>query len=280
VVASVGGVSDPKNLATYIDAWWQSIGDFTALLDDLPAADWSAQTDLAGWTVHDVVAHTAHLEHIAAGGEHDEVDGIEIGAPEHVRTGMSVFTEQGVIGRRDDAPADLVAAIRRDTTARHEQLKTMDIDPSTPADGLFGAIGWTWGTLLRNRPLDVWMHEQDVRRAVGRPGGMDSAGAQHTADYLSETLGFIVGKKVGAPAGTTAVLAVSGSPVVAAEVDESGRGRRLTDEPAEPTVRLAMDRENFIVAAGGRRAADPGAVTVTGDQALAAQILANLATTP
>ena len=22
--------------------------------------------------------------------------------------------------------------------------------------------------LLRNRPLDVWMHEQDVRRAIGR----------------------------------------------------------------------------------------------------------------
>jgi uncharacterized protein (TIGR03083 family) len=193
---------------------------------------------------------------------------------------MSVFTEQGVIGRRDAAPADLVAEIRRDTTARHEQLAAMDIDPTALGDGLFGAIGWTWGTLLRNRPLDVWMHEQDVRRAVGRPGGLDSVGAQHSADYLAEGFGFVVGKRVGAPAGTTAVLAVAGSPVVAVEVDESGRGRRSAEEPAEPTVRLAMDREAFILAAGGRRPLEPAAVSITGDQALAQQILANLATTP
>ena len=78
------------------------------------------------------------------------------------------------------------------------------------------------------------MHEQDVRRAVGLPGGMDSAAAQHTADYLSEAFGFVVGKKVAPPAGTTAVLAVEGSPVVAVEVDESGRGQRLAEVPAQP----------------------------------------------
>ncbi|HJQ05155.1 MAG TPA: maleylpyruvate isomerase family mycothiol-dependent enzyme [Nocardioides sp.] len=273
-------MSAPEPYSSYIDAWWQSIADLTSLLDDLPAEQWSTETDLPGWTVHDVVAHTAHLEHVAAGGSHDDVDGIEVGAPDHVRSPMSVFTEQGVIGRRDVAPAELVASIRRDTAVRREQLAELDIDPSVPADGLFGAIGWTWATLLRNRPLDVWMHEQDVRRAVGRPGGMDSAGAQHTADYLSEAFGFIVGKKVGAAPGTTAVLAVEGSPVVAVEVDESGRGRRVAEEPASPTVRLAMGREAFVVAAGGRRPVDPAAVTVEGDAELAQQILAKLATTP
>jgi uncharacterized protein (TIGR03083 family) len=273
-------VTDRETLDSYVDAWWQSIADFTALLDELPDSAWSMPTDLPGWTVHDVVAHTAHLEHVAAGGAHDEVGGVEIGAPEHVRSGMSVFTEQGVIGRRDVPPAQLVAAIRRDTARRREQLATAQIDPSAPADGIFGAIGWTWATLLRNRPLDVWMHEQDVRRAVGRPGGMDSVGARHTAAYLSEAFGYVVAKRAAAPAGTTAVLVVDGSPSIAVEVDDSGRGRRLPEEPAEPTVRLAMDRETFIVAAGGRRAADVDAVTISGDEALGARILAQLATTP
>lgn len=273
-------MSAPEPFAQYVDTWWRSIADLTALLDDLPESEWSAATDLPGWTVHDVVAHTAHLEHVAAGGAHDEVTGVEVGHPGHVRSQMSVFTEQGVIGRRDVAPAELVAAIRRDTAVRREQLAALDIDPAQPADGLFGAIGWTWATLLRNRPLDVWMHEQDVRRAVGRPGGMDSPGAQHSADYLSEGFGFVVGKRVGAPPGTTAVLAVEGSPVVAVEVDESGRGRRVAEEPASPTVRLAMDRETFVVGAGGRRPVDPAAVSVAGDAGLGQDILAKIATTP
>jgi hypothetical protein len=109
---------------------------------------------------------------------------------------------------------------------------------------------------------------------------MDSAPAQHTADYLSEAFGFVVGKKVGPDPGTTAVLEVEGSPVVAVVVDESGRGQRLADVPDRPTVRLAMGRESFIVLAGGRRAAAPGAVSIDGDQGLGEQIVANLGTTP
>jgi hypothetical protein len=76
------------------------------------------------------------------------------------------------------------------------------------------------------------------------------------------------------------VLAVEGSPVIAVEVDESGRGRRLADVPAAPTVRLATDRESFIVMAGGRRAAEPGAVEIEGDVALGESIVAKLGTTP
>jgi hypothetical protein len=41
-----------------------------------------------------------------------------------------------------------------------------------------------------------------------------------------------------------------------------------------------MDRDSFIRLVGGRREAEPGAVTVRGDQDLAKQVLVNLATTP
>jgi len=273
-------VSEQESLTAYVDAWWRSIGDFTALLEQLPEEEWSTPTDLPGWTVHDVAAHIAHLERVSVGGEHDAVDGVEVGSPEHVRSPMSVFTEQGVIARRDVPPAELIASIRTDTAQRHAALADLRRSAADPADGLFGAIGWTFGTLLRNRPLDVWMHEQDVRRAVGRPGGMDSVGAQHTADYLSEGFGFVVGKRVGAAPGTTAVLAVEGSPVVAVGIDEDGRGRRLAEEPAGPTVRIAMSRETFVAAAGGRVPASTDDVDVSGDAELAQRILAKLATTP
>ncbi|WP_183099170.1 maleylpyruvate isomerase family mycothiol-dependent enzyme [Nocardioides pelophilus] len=271
-------MSDAERLATYVETWWQAIGDFTALLESLPEDAWALPTDLAGWDVKAVASHTAHLESILAGGPEETAD---IGDPPHVTGPMGQFTEVGVVTRRDHAPAAIVREIRTVTAARHEALLAdPPTDPAAPAPGIFGLIGWTQQTLLRNRPLDVWMHEQDVRRAVGRPGGMDSAAAQHTADYLSESFGFVVGKKVGPPAGTTAVLAVEGSPVVAVEVNEAGRGQRLPEEPAEPDVRIAMDRETFIVLAGGRCDAEPGSVTIEGDAELGRAIVENLGTTP
>jgi len=271
-------MSDAERLATYVETWWQAVGDFTALLDSLPAEAWALPTDLAGWDVKAVASHTAHLESLLGGGPDEQAD---IGDPPHVASPMSQFTEIGVVTRRDREPASIVAEIRERTATRHASLLAdPPTDPAAPAPGLFGMIGWNQQTLLRNRPLDVWMHEQDVRRAVGLPGGMDSAAAQHSTDYLAESFGYVVGKKVRPPTGTTAVLEVSGSPVVAVEVDETGRGRRLAAVPAEPTVRLAMDRESFIVLAGGRRETPPGAVKIEGDAELGAAIVAKLGTTP
>lgn len=271
-------MDDRARLLDYTETWWEAIGDLTALLGSLTPEEWALPTDLPAWDVKAVASHIAHMESILAGGPEETA---EIGEPSHVTSLMGMYTEVGVVTRRHREPTAIVEEIRTATRARHERLLA---DP--PTDGtakpvpIFGGLPWDWNTLLRNRPLDVWMHEQDVRRAVGRPGGLDSRGAQHTADYLSEGFGYVVGKRVAPPSGTTAVLAVTGSPVVAIAVDESGRGRRLPEVPSAPTVRLAMDRETFILLAGGRRGPAPDAVAITGDAELGERIVAQLATTP
>lgn len=271
-------MSDRELLAGYVDAWWSSVQAFTALLEELAPEDWSRPTDLAGWDVKAVASHTAHLESLLAGGPEETA---EVGDAPHITGPMGQFTEIGVITRRDRDPAAIIEEIREVTARRHAALQDAPPeDASVPAPGLFGMIGWNTRTLLRNRPLDVWMHEQDVRRAVGRPGGMDSPGAQHTADYLAESFGFVVGKRVAPPAGTTAVLHVAGSEPVAVEIGDDGRARRVDVVPERPTVHLAMDRESFIVLAGGRRPAEQDAVAVSGDQELGRRIVDQLATTP
>ncbi len=271
-------MSDRELLAGYVENWWSAVGDLVALLEELGPDDWSTPTDLAGWDVKAVASHTAHLESILAGGPDETAD---IGEPAHVTSPMGQFTEIGVVTRRGREPASIIEEIRTTTARRRAALDAAPPEDATaPADGIFGLIGWNTRTLLRNRPLDVWMHEQDIRRAVGRPGGLDSPGAQHTADYLVEAFGFVVGKRVAPPAGTTAVLAVEGSTPIAVEVGEDGRAQRLAAVPDEPNVTVAMDRESFIVLAGGRRAAAPGAVKVSGDQELGQRIVASLATTP
>jgi hypothetical protein len=109
---------------------------------------------------------------------------------------------------------------------------------------------------------------------------MDTRAAKHTADYLAERLGFVLAKRVGAPAGTTVVLDLEGSEPVAFGVNEAGRGEQLAEPPAEPTVRLTMDRESFILLAGGRRAPEPGSIRIDGDERLGTQIVDTLAVTP
>lgn len=273
---------DKERLAGYVETWWQAVEDFTAVLEQVPAEQWTTPTDLAGWDVRACAAHTAHLESILAGNPEETAD---VGEPPHVTGFMGLYTEIGVVNRRDRSPEQIIGEIREVTSARQAQLiADPPTDGSASPTAIFGGVPWTWEVLLRNRPLDVWMHEQDVRRAVGLPGGLDSRPAQHTADYLTESFGFIVAKKAGAAPGTTAVLDVAGSPTVAFTVtqhaDGKVRGERLPVVPAEATVTLRTDRESFIVLAGGRRTPTEDAVTIQGDQELGARILAVMATTP
>lgn len=269
-------MSDQQELSEYVDLWWQAIDAFTALLEQVPVEQWSIPTDLPGWDVHAVAAHIAHLEGVLAGAPEETV---AVGEPSHVRGLMGLYTEQGVVARRDRSPDELINEIRSAATTRHTALLAAPpTDGAQKPDLIFGGVPWDWRQLLRNRPLDVWMHEQDVRRAVGQPGGMDSAAARHTAEYLTESLGFVLAKRVGAPAGTSVTLDVSGSPTVGYVVNDAGRGERLPAAPAAPTAGLVMDRESFILLAGGRRS--PGEVAIAGDQDLGRRVLDAFHVTP
>lgn len=271
-------MSDQERLAGYVEVWWSAVQDFVAVLEQVPANQWTTQTDLPGWDVRACAAHTAHLESILSGNPEESA---EVGEPPHARGFLGLYTEIGVVNRREHAPEQIIAEIREVTAHRHERLLAdPPTDGSAKPDVVFGGVPWSWEVLLRNRPLDVWMHEQDVRRAVGLPGGLDSVAAQHTIDYLTESFGFVVAKKAGAPAGTTAVLAVDGSDPVAFTVNDAGRGERLAEVPAVPTVTLRTDRASLVVLAGGRCSPAAGAVFIDGDQALGEQVVGAMATTP
>lgn len=269
-------MSPAEELAGYVEVWWEAVDAFLGVLEHVPDDAWHTPSDLPGWDVHDIAAHTAHLEALLAGAEHDSVD---IGEPPHVRGSMGQFTEQGVVARKDRTPDDLINEIRTSTTARRTALlEDPPTDPAAPAPGVFGLIGWDTRRLLRNRPLDLWMHEQDIRRALGMPGGLDSPAAAHTADYLAESLGIVVAKRAKAPAGTRVVLDIDGH-ARAVEVNDAGRAVPV-EVPADPTVTIRTDRESFVLLAGGRRKPESGRVQLAGDPVLAERIVEVMAVTP
>jgi hypothetical protein len=133
------------------------------------------------------------------------------------------------------------------------------------------------------RVFDCWFHDQDIREALGRPGFVDRPVADLSIGRIpGKALGYVVGKKAGAPPGSTVVFEVTGTaPIIAAiEVPPEGRARLLETAPDAPTARVVTDRRTFARLAGGRwsgdRARAEGSVTVDGDLDLANRVVDNL----
>jgi uncharacterized protein (TIGR03083 family) len=272
-------MSDANTLQEHIDLWHQIVTENVALLRELDPADWSKPTDLPGWNVRYVAAHMAHLESDLAGNPQAQVDVPE--AP-HITSPMGVFTESGPLARASWSTDQIIDEFESSAAKRHEALLAMmPLDPKAPGDGFARLAGWNWETLLGNRVFDLWTHQQDIRRAVDRPGGLAGPGGAHGLRHLGRSLPFVLGKKVGAPAGTSVVLDITGEhpAVLAAAVGDDGRATSISP-PSDPTTGIAMNFETFMILASGRRSPDQVTTTTSGDSDLAAAVLANLAVTP
>ena len=163
------------------------------------------------------------------------------------------------------------------------EYPSLDADPPTdgasPPPKTPGGAPWSTERLLSNRPVDVWMHEQDIRRAIGRPGGFDTPAARHTVTIFGNALPMVVGKRVSPPAGTTVQVDVPDAEQSwTVRMGDDGRAA-LVDPVETPTVRISLGTEDFIVLAGGRRGVDATDPEIEGDVELGRAVLDNLAVT-
>ncbi len=271
-------MTSAPDLAAMIQAWRQATIDLVDLARSLDPAQGDLPTDLDGWTVHDVLAHCAHLEHILAGGAEETID---IGSPPHVKNLMGAYTEQGVVARREDSITDLCQEIETASRTTHAKLaEHPPTDPTAnPSIPTPGGVPWNNGTLLSNRPLDIWMHEQDIRRAIDLPGGFGSPAARHTIGVLGAGLGMVIGKRVQPPEGTVVAVEIPGTEHAWQLQVRDGRAVAAGPDLA-PDVRLRFTPEDFVVLAGGRRTPGQTGVEIQGNQELGDAILAALALTP
>jgi uncharacterized protein (TIGR03083 family) len=279
-----------SSLRDLVVVWSSACADFSALAKKLDDLEWSLPTDCPGWSVQDIVAHAAALEAELAGDTAPpavDESAAQISAAHveaaHIKNGRGAYTESGVLARRDRTPAQLIAEFDDAVERRTAQLAAEPLDdpdatpPLTP-----GHAPWSWATLLRNRPVDIWVHEQDIRRAVGRPGGVDGAAARHTQETFGAALPFVVAKRAGVSPGSTVIVDVTGpvSELYVVAVDPRGRGSLVDVEPPEPVARLTMNSETFTILGAGRR--DPAAlpVKIEGDEDVAHRVMAAMAVTP
>lgn len=252
------------DLSPYVAAWRESVDAVLAL----EPADWDVATDLPGWTAKDVLAHLVHLERVMVDGETAPVGGAAV---------PSDYTNAGVDALRD-VPVEQLRADLADLVARRAELLADLPDPHASAENTPAGVDWTWEVALRNRAIDLWTHEQDIRRAVDLPGGLDSFGAQVTTATFAAALPFVLGRKAKAPAGSVVRWVVSGGVPFDATIGIGDDGRaRPTDD--EPDATLRMDSETFTILGAGRRGPDGVTVEIDGDRDLATLVLNAMAVT-
>jgi uncharacterized protein (TIGR03083 family) len=257
-----------------VDVWRQAMADFR---DAAARAEWRHPSVLPGWTVGDVAAHVTSIER-ALSGHQDPAHEPDWDALPHARDGFGRITEVPVDLRRSRTREDVLAEFDDMVAEREAVLR--DLRASDP-----GLVMSPLGTMmpldemLSMRVFDTWVHEQDIRVAVGDPGHLGTAPAHMAAGRMRRALGFVWAKKVDAPVGATLRVSVTGPGVVFTDTvirSEDGKGRPAAGV-GDPTVALTMSFPGFVALTCGR---GPAEVSIEGDQVLGERTVERLNIAP
>ncbi|OIJ91882.1 maleylpyruvate isomerase family mycothiol-dependent enzyme [Streptomyces colonosanans] len=267
-------------LQPYADAWTHSVEAISELVQPLVESEWNRRTPCPGWSVRDVVSHVIGL------------DCEMLGDPRpihtlprdlfHVTNEHQRYMEMQVDVRRHHTAPEMTSELEYTIIRRNRQLRNESRDPGTKVRGPLGTEQ-TLEEAMRYRAFDVWVHEQDLRTALGVPGNLDSPGAHIARDELLAMLPEVVAKDAGAPPGSAIVLDVHGAVefLRTVRVDAEGRGSIDGAPSLGPAVSLMLDWETYVRLACGRVTADAVAdhIKAEGDTDLTAALLQSFAVT-
>ena len=280
----------PDDLPGLVAAFAQTSQALVDLAITCSDDDFAKPTDCPGWSVKDHISHVVSLESALLGRPDPAV---EVPDYEHVRHEVGRTLEAGVELRRDRPGKEVAQELHRVVSARLGRLRDTDLDESTEVESPMGTM--PLGALLRRRVADVWVHEQDVRAALNRPGNLDSAAAATFCQLAMDSLPSIVVDKVGVEPGKVVMIELTG-PVVArtgVRVETSPEGETIgklmfaggADETGPipaigRTTSIQLSTEAFARRAAGRRSVEELHYTVLGDEQVAHDVLENLVITP
>ena len=258
-----------EDAITALDAAYDG---FVGLAEGLAPDEWSLPTACPGWSVQDNVSHVIGIESLLLGRPDPDVS-LPDDLP-HVRNDFGRANEVWVESFRSWPPDEVLGELRAVVAERRAALATMD-QADFDADALTPAGPDTYGRLIRIRVMDIWMHEQDIREAVGRPGHVDGPAAATALLETTLPLGYVVGKRASAPAGSTVRFELTGPMARRVDIEVAERARLVDGLAGEPTTTLTVAGHHFTRLVGGR-GADPELVAITGDTSLGERVVASL----
>ena len=251
-------------------------------VEGLDEAGWATPTGCPGWDVHDQLAHVVGVERTMLGDAADEVALPELA---HVRNDFGRYIEVAVHARRGLPGAALVAEAEEVFARRLAHLDAMD--PAELGEELAGPGGMRFkaSQMLRTRVFDMTCHEQDIRRALERPGGSSGPNVDIAVEQVLRAWARNLPRTVG-PEGSLGVRVAGRPPVRISFADgaiqrEGAGADPAIDPAAEATATIHLDVADLLAVAGGRTDAPaPSAVPIDGDRAWGEGVLAHATITP
>ncbi|MGB2922028.1 MAG: maleylpyruvate isomerase family mycothiol-dependent enzyme [Mycobacterium sp.] len=252
-----------RSLDELRDALQHCYAAFETLCADLSDDEWQAQSLCPDWTVRGVVDHVTSIEAVMAGWLPDD----EKTPPPFEKAGEFLADTTAY-------PAKVRAVYdhrRRDLAA------LSDVDLNRPCWTPVGPA--TYGRFLAIRVFDFWVHERDITTPLGRATDDTGVAAEIALAEVENSIGYIVGKKVGLPDGKSLTFDLTGPLTRRLHVAVDGRAARV-DHVDDPDVTVTTDSTTFIQLACGRidpqAQIDSGTIRWTGDDELGDRAARNL----
>jgi uncharacterized protein (TIGR03083 family) len=258
---------------------WGSLAD---ACHALVSQEWELPTECPGWDVKDQFSHLIGIERLLLGDEAPTWDG-PLG--DHVKNDFAAMNEPWVAIRRP-LPGDEVLSEFNDVTAQRLAFlgRATDEDWSRVAWSPIGDV--PMARFMETRVFDSWVHEQDVRTALDRPGGTGGLASAVAVGQVQAAMGMVVGKKAAAPEGSAVRFVISGEGDDAREFTLAiveGRAKASTGAAAAATVTLSMSAVDFVRLGCGRatparirETSGTEAIGVAGDEDLGQRVLDNM----
>ncbi len=272
----------PDDRTGLIDALDQTVQSVIDLGFGCREEDFDRPTHCPGWSVKDQISHVVGVEKSFAG---IRAEPVVVPDYPHLRHDAGRDVEREVEARRGRTGRAVVAELADFHPERIASLRESPADLDTVIGGALGPET-TFGHLLRMRIMDTWVHEQDIRNALDRPGDLDTPAAAVFTEAALRALPRIISRVAGIGPGHAVVIDVTG-PVVAragARVitgeDERPYGEALFSGHHRPEGEEQLDVTSIHLTthaltrrAAGRRSTDEIHYSVTGDEQIARRVL-------
>jgi uncharacterized protein (TIGR03083 family) len=259
----VGAVLRPPEDLPANEAYITTVDALGRLLSELSADDWSAPT-IEGWTVKGLVAHLVAVE---------EYFGRQLGLwPLEIDEALEAdhlgMTRAFVTAWSDRPAREVLTRWRELTDAITGHLKGLDRAAGRQPVH-FHFLDTSLSTVLITRVFEVWTHDEDIRRATGRPAAPpDAARLRRMSRIAVPSLPFGLAMSGMDGAGHTVRVVLTG-----AGGGTWDQALGLGEVAGEPEATIVLDIVDYCRLAAKRRSPDDVNAIIEGDSDLAERVL-------
>ena len=214
--------------------------DFESLITDLDAGEWDVQSLCPDWNVKGVATHVAGIETVLVDWRPQSGDE------------PPPFSQMGeFLGRAADMSGPELA----EHTVKVLADRRAELAVLTPAEWSLPCMTpvgpGNYGRFMEVRIFDLWIHQRDMTVPLGRSTLDSGPAAEVTLDEVHNSLGYIVGKKIGLPDGMSLAFHLTGAIERDMYVEVDGRAR-VVESLVAPSLELSADSTTFLLLAAGR----------------------------